>query len=198
MKKIIYLIGLVVILLFLIIYNNSTISKDLPSKEVISDVLQYHKKGNYNDNIIIVDYRKPSCEERFYIYNSQKNEFIYSGLCAHGNGGKSTPSKPEFSNKIGSNCSSLGFFKVINKDKMNYHNRDCYRLIGLSSTNSNAFQRGILIHPSILVSSIPFEIKGVNLPLTNASQGCFSVSFYTMRKINKIYNNKPILIYAYY
>lgn len=198
-KKTLYFCGIIIIFfLFIVAYNLYAITSDTPSNEIISKIEKYHNYDDYNENIIIVDYSKPSCEERFYIYNIKDKKYLYSGLCAHGNGLNSTASKPEFSNNIGSNCSSLGFFKITSKGKMNYRNRDCYRLEGLSESNSSAQKRGILIHPSTLVSSIPFEIKGVNLPLTNASQGCFAVSFYTMSKINEIYNGKPILIYAYY
>ena len=198
MKKKLFICGIIILFLSIVAYNLYAITSDTPSNEIISKIEEYHSHGDYNRYVIIVDYSKPSCEERFYIYNIDDKKYLYSGLCAHGNGRNSTASKPEFSNDIGSNCSSFGFFKITSKGKMNYRNRDCYRLEGLSETNSNAQKRGILIHPSTLVSSIPFEIKGANLPLTNASQGCFAVSFYTMTKINEIYDGKTILIYAYY
>lgn len=74
---------------------------------------------------------------------------------------------------------------------------ECVKLEGLSSTNSNAFERGIVIHPSILASCVPFQFPG-NFPLTNASQGCFSVSFRDFSKILEITKNKKeVYLYAF-
>ena len=68
---------------------------------------------NFRTYEIHVDFSKPSCEDRLFIYDvSIDAHLIYSGVCLHGYGGKSTPSKPEFSNEIGSKCSSLGTYTL--------------------------------------------------------------------------------------
>lgn len=66
---------------------------------------------------------------------------------------------------------------------------------GLDSTNSNARKRGILIHPSIMASLLPYPKKGKNFPLTKSSEGCFSVSFHTFLKIKSL--KGPVYIYAF-
>jgi lysozyme family protein len=50
-----------------------------------------------------------------------------------------------FSNKNGSNCSSLGLYRFAETYEMSGHGRAC-RLDGLSSTNSNARARGVVFH----------------------------------------------------
>ena len=73
----------------------------------------------------------------------------------------------------------------------------CFRMVGLDSTNSNAIARGILIHPSLTRTLMPFEIWGLDLPLTWESQGCFAVSCNTMYEINKRFKRNNMYLYAY-
>ena len=150
---------------------------------------------------IIVDFSKPSCQDRLFIYKfNEEADLIYSGVVLHGCGGKSTPSKPEFSNEIGSNCSSLGVFTVEGIVKMK-NGMEAIKLKGWSDTNSNAEKRCIYIHPSIMATLLPFNLPGVNFPLTKASEGCFAVSYHTYERIKyymeKDSNHKTKLI-AYY
>lgn len=199
MKRKIYL-TLITLFFGLTIYNSCTVTHDTPSQDIINTALRKWNKS-YDNYIVIVDFSKPSAEERFYIYDKDLQKFIYSGFCMHGNGTGNTASKPKFSNQPGSHCSSIGFYSISELSKMNRIKSidiDCFRLDGLSNTNSNARQRGILIHPGISTSILPFEIKGASLPLTIESEGCFTVSLYTMQKLKSIYKNKPMLLYAYY
>lgn len=144
-------------------------------------------------SIIIVDYSKPSCEDRLYIYDVCNTMCLYSGVVLHGCGGRSTARVPEFSNEEGSNCSSLGLYKVAEEGRMKIA-YPCLRLDGLDSTNSNARRRGILVHPSIRVTLLPFEVWGRCFRLTTSSQGCFSVSLHTYYKIKNL--KRPIYIYG--
>ena len=152
---------------------------------------------------IVVDFSKPSCQDRLFIYKfAEGADLVYSGVALHGCGGKSTPSKPEFSNEIGSNCSSLGKYTLEGLVTMS-NGMEAIKLKGWSDTNSNAEKRGIFIHPSMMASLLPFNLPGVNFPLTKASEGCFAVSYHTYLKIksymklNRSSQNKTIL-YAYY
>lgn len=150
------------------------------------------KDGRY---VIFVDFSKPSGEDRFKIYDCKSHSIVYSSVVQHGNGGGSTKEKPVFSNKIGSNCSSLGLYKITGFGKMKSFPVDCFRLKGLSSTNSNAEKRGIVIHPT-LSSSLPFRMH--YLPLTDESHGCFGVSFETMKTIRELYRKGTIYLYAFH
>ena len=134
---------------------------------------------------IVVDFSKPSCEDRLFVYNvSEEAELVYSGVVLHGCGGNSTPSKPEFSNEVGSNCSSLGEFTLEGIVRMR-NGMEAIKLKGWSDTNSNAEQRGIFIHPSLMATLLPFNLPGMNFPLTKASEGCFAVSYHTYHFIKK-------------
>ena len=150
---------------------------------------------------IVVDFSKPSCQDRLFIYKfNEEADLIYSGVVLHGCGGKSTPSKPEFSNEIGSNCSSLGVYTLEGIVKMK-NGMEAIKLKGWSDTNSNAEKRGIYIHPSIMATLLPFNLPGVNFPLTKASEGCFAVSYHTYERIKyymeKDSNHKTKLIVYY-
>lgn len=140
-----------------------------------------------------VDFKKLSCFDRFYIYDIKKNKVIYSARVQHGIGRNSTIFKPKFSNEIGSNCSSLGLFKVSCLSKMHSSGVECFRLKGLSNTNSNAEKRGILIHSGFGVSLIP---SGIPLPVSPESKGCFTVSIITMQILKYCLNKGNIYIYS--
>ncbi|MDO4957774.1 MAG: murein L,D-transpeptidase catalytic domain family protein [Prevotellaceae bacterium] len=190
-----FLIGFACILA-LIVYNRFMVSCKKPSSVTIDSVIKrLPSDARY---LCIVNFGKHSGEERFFIYNVKKKKFEYSGLVQHGNGKGNTAGKPKFSNVIGSNCSSLGLYKITSKDKMHsWPNAPCLRMIGLDSTNSNAMSRGILIHPSLTRTLMPFEIWGLDLPLTWESQGCFAVSCNTMYEISKRFNKNNMYLYAY-
>lgn len=182
--------------LALIAYNRFTVSSKSPNNAIIDSVIErLPSDANY---LCIVNFAKHSGEERFFIYNVRNNKYEYSGLVQHGNGKGNTASKPKFSNVIGSNCSSLGLYKITSKDNMHsWPGAPCFRMVGLDATNSNAMARGILIHPSLTRTLMPFEIWGLDLPLTWESQGCFAVSCNTMYEISKRFNKNNMYLYAY-
>lgn len=182
--------------LALIAYNRFTVSSKSPNNAIIDSVIErLPSDANY---LCIVNFGKHSGEERFFIYNVRNNKYEYSGLVQHGNGKGNTASKPKFSNVIGSNCSSLGLYKITCKDNMHsWPGAPCFRMVGLDSTNYNAIARGILIHPSLTRTLMPFEIWGLDLPLTWESQGCFAVSCNTMYEISKRFKKNNMYLYAY-
>ena len=152
----------------------------------------YEYENNlYTSYEIVVDFSKPSCEDHLFIYDvSTEAKLLYSGVCLHGCGGNSTPSKPEFSNEIGSNCSSLGEYTLEGFVKMS-NGMEAIKLKGWSTTNSNAEARHIYIHPSKLATLLPFNLPRLNFPLTNASEGCFAVSYHTYNTIKYYMAHEP-------
>lgn len=158
---------------------------------------------NHADYEIVVDFSKPSCQDRLFIYKFyEEADLIYSGVVLHGQGGNSTPSKPEFSNEIGSNCSSLGEYTLEGIVRMK-NGMEAIKLKGWDKTNSNAEARGIYIHPCTLATLLPFNIPNANFPLTDASNGCFAVSYHTYKKIKQYMRlanvgNDKMVLYAYY
>ena len=169
-------------------------SFDVDTKEL----LRYCKSNGYSDKYcILVDFSKPQGINRFAIYSFEDNKVVAKSLCAQGRGRENNIFCRKFSNEIGSNYSSLGRYRVGRLRPMSHpilwFFNDGYEVHGLDSTNSNAYERAILIHNG----NACFETYP--LPCIPASQGCFTVSTAMMKKIAEIKksSNKPILLYAY-
>ena len=99
--------------------------------------------------LIIIDYTKPSNEERFYVLDLNKKKLVYSTRVAHSkNSGLEIPL--EFSDDPNSYQSSLGFFLTLGE----YNGAYGYslRLKGLEENiNANAEDRAIVIHGGDIV-----------------------------------------------
>jgi hypothetical protein len=160
-----------------------------------NSLLNYCKQNGYSeDYCIYVDFSKPQGVDRFCIYDFKKNKIIAKSLCANGYGVEKNIFNKTFSNKPGSNYSSLGKYRIGNLRAMsNPFFKEGYTVYGLDSTNSNAYKRAILIHKG----NPPFET--FPLPCMPVSKGCFAVSSKMMKKIGSIKSKtkKPILLYAY-
>ncbi|MDG0817307.1 murein L,D-transpeptidase catalytic domain family protein [Bdellovibrio svalbardensis] len=101
-----------------------------------------------NKNVLtIIDYSKSSKEKRAFIID-MKTGGVQAFHVAHGKGSDSNHDgmAEKFSNTPGSNATSLGYFMTAET----YQGGNGYslRLDGLSSTNSNARSRAIVIHGS--------------------------------------------------
>lgn len=202
MKKVYrWVLAIVLTIVALFVYDRTMPTPSLFLRNnVFSEVRQYldaHPEYN-QDQALIVDFSRLSMLDRMYVVDMQGHKIVYSCRTAHGLGRGSTPVKPEFSNEVGSLCSSLGFYKIAEHGKMR-NGRPCLRLDGLSTTNSNARKRGILIHPSKSVSAVPFSMP-LPLPLSRASEGCFATSFSAMKRIEDFVKDseKPMILYAVY
>ena len=99
--------------------------------------------------LIIIDYTKPSNEERFYVLDLNKKKLVYSTRVAHSkNSGLEIPL--EFSDDPNSYQTSLGFFVTLGE----YNGAYGYslRLKGLEENiNANAEDRAIVIHGGDIV-----------------------------------------------
>ena len=113
--------------------------------------LGYVQIPNKNPGVlVIIDYTKPSNEERFYVLDLNKKKLIYSTRVAHSkNSGLEIPL--EFSDDPNSYQSSLGFFLTLGE----YNGAYGYslRLKGLEENiNANAESRAIVIHGGDIVN----------------------------------------------
>jgi hypothetical protein len=117
-------------------------------------ILYYHKnlsKIKNTDVLSVLDFSKYSGKQRFHIINMKTGE-VWSVRVAHGKG--SDPDHDgyanSFSNVSGSNASSVGIYKTAET----YSGSHGYslRLDGLSSTNSNARARAVVVHGADYVS----------------------------------------------
>jgi len=195
MKKIIFITLMLVFSYFSLNLFGGILSSFNNTSKII-ELQEYCIRNHYNDSIVLlVDFKKHSGKYRMGLYINGKLNL--ESVCAHGIGkdGKAWLN-PKFSNKIGSNLSCLGKFKLLKERKFSNQyvkNWDGIELEGLDLTNSNAKKRGILIH------------KGYNYPLyplpeLPVSLGCFVVSSEMYDTLISVIHNskKPIILYSYY
>lgn len=145
----------------------------------------YCCRNGYNtDYAILVDFSRHSLQRRLYVYDFNKDKVIMRSLCAHGLGGESNIFRGDFSNRPGSNCSSLGHYRVGRNRKMYNHPKiPAFELHGLNGSNSNSLSRGILIHPHVG-------------PLT---RGCFGMPVINYHRLSVRLRAMPhnIILWAY-
>ena len=157
---------------------------------------QYGASRRY---MMLVDFSIPSNRDRFFVWDTEKDGIVYATWCAHGCGGNSTAERPEFSNKPGSNCSSLGMYIVERgtgvspKWGYTYHAVD-----GLDNTNSNARSRQIIIHYWHSVTSDWQNKISEPMRCDYRSAGCLTLPEPSFWEIDKLIKSEPkrILLYA--
>lgn len=131
--------------------------KIVPAKLLQEAVAYYDANLDKIENqrvIGVIDYKQHNSKERFYIIDMESGR-VERYLTAHGK--NSDPDfdgyATKFSNVPDSNTTSLGFFLTAET----YYGKNGYslRLDGLSSTNSNARERAIVIHGADYVTPGP-------------------------------------------
>jgi hypothetical protein len=119
----------------------------------------------------VVDFNQPSTSKRLYVFDTVAKK-VESYYVAHGRGseGAKDDGMPEvFSNRNGSNSSSLGIYRTLNEYN-GQHGRSL-RLEGLEPTNSNVLARGVVMHTADYVSESFIRQTG----RLGRSEGCFAV-----------------------
>ncbi len=145
-----------------------------------------------NEEIVtIIDFSKPSTEERLFILDLEKQELLYHTFVAHGkNTGVNMATK--FSNNKGSNQSSLGLFRTGES----YQGKHGYslRLDGLEKGfNDNARSRAVVMHSAYYVSENFIERHG----RLGRSWGCPAVPVeFSKEIIDLIKGGSCLYIYA--
>jgi len=169
--------------------GNSTTHETLDHSATIQNLKTFSSNNAYNTQYsIVIDMSIRSGKYRLFLYDLNTNKILVKGLCAHGHCGNYMKRTIKFSNVSGSNCSSLGKFKIGAK----YQGRfgTAYKLHGLDSTNSNAFSRFVVLHAH---SCVPDEetITGIC-----KSEGCPTVSPNILKELEPYLDQaeKPILL----
>ncbi|MGC4035667.1 MAG: murein L,D-transpeptidase catalytic domain family protein [Chitinophagaceae bacterium] len=156
-------------------------------------IKDYAKKNGFNENTsFLIDMSIESGKNRFFVYDLKKDSILLAGLVAHGSCDDGFKTSAEFSNKVNSGCSSLGKFKIGGAYKGSFGTS--FKLYGLDSTNNNAYQRFVVLHP---YSCVP-EQETYPLPICN-SRGCPMVSHGFMNQLTPIIkaSKRPILLFIF-
>jgi L,D-transpeptidase catalytic domain len=137
----------------------------------------------------LADMQLPSGKDRFFVYDLKKDSILLAGLVAHGSGNKDFSLHPSFSNTDGSNCTSLGKYRIGKP----YPGRFglAYKLFGLDSTNDQAFNRNVVLHA---FTAVP-EGETDPYPICN-SRGCPMVAPAFLKQLQPLIDRskKPIML----
>ena len=165
-------------------------------EERAEKALAFARRHNMNEHYaLFVDYGIPSGTPRLFVWDFQQKRIVASTYVMHGPGGGSTAERPVFSNKSGSECSSLGRF-LVTKEHGNRLKRS-FRLKGMDFDNQSAYARGLMIHSSRWVDS---HCWMRHIPLHRAScQGCVTVSSRGMNYLWPLINGekKALLLWSF-
>lgn len=147
----------------------------------------------FNTNFcFLIDMSIHSGRNRFFIYDMKNDSVVGASVVAHGCCNKTFLTDASFSNISGSGCSSLGKYKIGYK----YNGRfgTAYKLYGLDSSNSNAFERSIVLHSYYLVP----DRETYPVPLCN-SLGCPMVSATFLTKLSERIDasSTPVLLWIF-
>lgn len=144
--------------------------------------------------ILIDMYRHPGTK-RLFLWDFKKDSVVKSALVSHGYCDEWNENwRPIFKNTHESHCSSLGKYKTGDRVWSSFGVGFSYKLHGLESTNSNAYDRVIVFHSWELTPDeevYPEEL--VN------SWGCPAVSDNFMLEIDKDIKKlkQPILLWIF-
>ena len=141
------------------------------------------KKGYNTRTCFLIDMSLPAGQNRFFIYDLQKDSVTGAGLVAHGNCFENWLEGRRYSNEVGSGCTSLGRYRVgaPYTGKWGYS----YRLHGLDSSNSKALERTVVLHSH---SCVPESETAGEICQSN---GCPTVSPGMLQQLKKIINASP-------
>lgn len=162
----------------------------VPTKALEDAVIYFHKnKAQFKNASVIslIDFSQKSTQKRWYFINMSTGA-VWNIHVAHGKGSDSDHDgyAEKFSNVSGSNASSLGFYKTAET----YQGSNGYslKLDGLSSTNSNARSRAIVVHGASYVQD--------SSVIQGRSWGCPAVSTANRDKVINMIKGGS-LIYAF-
>ena len=157
-----------------------------------SEARTFIEKTRYNESIcFLADMSLPSGQNRFFVYDLEKDSLVSSGLVTHGNCNQDWLDGRKYDNVVGGGCTSLGKYKIGNS----YAGRFglAFKLFGLDKTNDKAFARYVVLHSHSCVPET--EVKDEICQ----SNGCPTVSPGFLLKLKSIIHEskKPVLLWIY-
>jgi L,D-transpeptidase catalytic domain len=139
-----------------------------------------------------IDMRLPSGKNRFFVYSLEKDAVVAAGLVSHGKGSEKGSYALVFSNTPNSLCTSLGKYKMGRSYQGMFGLS--YKLYGLDRTNSNAFERNVVLHS---YNGVPKQ-EVFPEPIC-VSEGCPQIApdFLNQLKAYMDASDAPILLWIY-
>ncbi len=161
-------------------------------QEKAAEAQRYARSRSFHEQLFfLIDMSLPSSQNRFFVYDATGDSIRLQGLVTHGRCNENWLEGRRYSNEVGSGCTSLGKYKV----GYSYNGRFglAYKLYGLDKTNSNAFQRFVVLHSHECVPNAP---DGEELC---QSDGCPTVSPVLLQQLKKLIESakKPVLLWIY-
>ncbi|MBO9594783.1 MAG: murein L,D-transpeptidase catalytic domain family protein [Niabella sp.] len=147
------------------------------------------RKQGFNPSVVfLIDMRQPSSRKRFFVYDLNRDTVITSGLVTHGRCNERWLEGRQYSNAAGSRCTSLGDYKIGKPYQGKFGL--AYKLYGLDSSNSKAFERFVVLHSHACVpeKEVGYEIC--------QSDGCPTVSAGFLKTLQPVIDTaaRPILL----
>jgi hypothetical protein len=174
------------------INNNSTL---VTLKNHAITLKQFCKSSHFDTSVcFLIDMNIPNGKNRFFVYSFKKDSVLLSGLVAHGNSSSLFYQKEvKFSNQLNSYCSSQGRYKIGES----YYGRFglAYKLYGLDTSNSNAYNRFVVLHAHSCVPD-----KEVYPDFICNSLGCPTVSPNFLKTLQEQYllkTKQPVCMWIY-
>jgi hypothetical protein len=150
------------------------------------------KQKNYNQSIcFLLDMSVESGQNRFFVYDLQRDTLQNSGLVTHGRCNENWLEGRKYGNTVGCGCTSLGKYKIGNA----YNGKFglAFKLHGLDKTNDKAYARFVVLHSHSCVpeTEVSNEIC--------QSDGCPTVSPGFLQQLKPIIqrSTKPVLLWIY-
>ncbi len=141
--------------------------------------------------LTLIDYTKPSNENRFFVIDLESKQVVFKSIIAHGKNSGGLHAT-QFSNESESRMSSIGFFvtgKIYN-GKYDYS----MKLHGKEYSNNKAFDRGVVFHSADYATRKFLKSNG---NILGRSFGCPALPHNGYKEIvNTISNGTCLYIYG--
>lgn len=164
-----------------------SVYEDLRDTSLSYTALVQGLKGYYNlssegkikrkNTLTIIDFSKPSSQDRLFIIDLCNRKILHKSIVSHGvNTGRLYAQN--FSNKPNSHKSSIGFYST----STTYHGKYdlALRLDGLEYTNNKARSRGVVMHAAKYAT---YEFLEKNGGMLGRSYGCPALPFNHFEKV---------------
>ncbi len=126
------------------LYDNMKLSGVLDFRAFQEAYNGYAKIGHRKNVMTIIDFSKPSTQERLFVIDMSRHKVLKSSHVAHGKG-SGDKYATSFGNENGSHKSSLGFY--LTGDTYQGRNGYSMRLHGLEKgINDRAYERAVVVH----------------------------------------------------